>query len=106
MQKDAQSYVKMCDKCQYFSNIIRQPTEELTLMSTPWPFSQWGLDIVGPFPIVILHLKFLDVGIDYFIKWVKAEPLATITEKNVWSFVWKSIICHFRIPSVFVSNNG
>ena len=27
MQKDAQTYVKACDKCQRFSNIIKQPTE-------------------------------------------------------------------------------
>ena len=33
------------------------------------------------------QLKFLVVGIDYFTKWVKAEPLATITEKNIQSFV-------------------
>ena len=32
--------------------------------------------------------------------------MATITEKNVQSFVWKSIIYHFRIPKVFVSDNG
>ena len=39
MQKDAQAYVKTYDKCQRFSNIIRQPTEELTPMTTPWPFT-------------------------------------------------------------------
>ena len=83
MQKNTQSYVKACDKCQRFSNIIRQPTEELTPMSALWPFSQWGLDIVGPFPTPIWQLKFLVVEIDYFTKWVEAEPLTTITEKNV-----------------------
>ena len=40
MQKDTQSYVKACDKCQRFSNIIREPSKELTPMSAPWPFSQ------------------------------------------------------------------
>ena len=40
MQKDAQAYVKACDKCQRFNNIIRQPTEELTMMTAPWPFAQ------------------------------------------------------------------
>ena len=50
MQKDAEAYVRTCDKCQRFSNIIRQPTEELTPMTAPWPFAQWGLDIMGPFP--------------------------------------------------------
>ena len=32
MQKDVQTYVKAYDKCQRFSNVIRQPVEELTLM--------------------------------------------------------------------------
>ena len=53
MQKDAKAYVKTCDKCQRFSNIIKQPTEKLTLMTAPWPFAQWGLDIMGPFPTVV-----------------------------------------------------
>ena len=52
------------------------------------------------------QLKFLVVGIDYFTKWVEVEPLDTIMDKNIQSFAWKSIICHSRIPMVFVSNNG
>ena len=40
MQKDAQTYVKACDKCQRFSNIVRQPPKELTPMTAPWPFAQ------------------------------------------------------------------
>ena len=48
-QKDTQAYVKTYDKCQRFSNAVRQPSEELTLITTPWPFAQWGLDIIGPF---------------------------------------------------------
>ena len=87
MQKDAQTYVKTCDKCQRFSNLIRQPSEELTLMTASWPFAQWGLDIMVPFPIAVRQLKFLVVGIDYFTKWVEVEALATITEKNIRSFV-------------------
>ena len=35
MQKDTEAYVKTFDKCQRFSNIIRQPTEELTSMMAP-----------------------------------------------------------------------
>ena len=87
MQKDAQTYVKFCDKCQRFNNVIRQLIEELTLIIALWPFAQWGLDIIGPFPITMRQLKFLIVSIDYFTKWVEAEALATITKKNVRSFV-------------------
>ena len=61
---------------------------------------------MGPFPIGRRQLKFLVVAIDYFTKWVEAEPLATITEKNIQSFVWKAVICRFGIPRVLVSDNG
>ena len=56
--------------------------------------------------MAVQQIKFLAMGIDYFTKWVEAKPLATITKKNVQSFVWKSIICRFKIPRVFVSDNG
>ncbi|XP_023920605.1 uncharacterized protein LOC112032103 [Quercus suber] len=69
-------------------------------MTASWPFAQW------PFPIVVRQLKFLIVGIDYFTKRVEAEALATITEKNMQSFVWRNIICRFGIPRVLVSDNG
>ena len=49
--------------------------------------------------------QLLVVGIDYFTKWVEAEALATIMEKNIWSFVWKNIICRYGILRVLVSNN-
>ena len=75
-------------------------------MTAPWPFAQWGLDIMGPFPIAMRQLKFLIVSIDYFTKWVEAKALANITEKNIRNFVWRNIICRYRIPKVLVSDNG
>ena len=36
---------------------------------------------------------------------MEAEALATITEKNIRSFVWKNIICRYGIPKVLVSDN-
>ena len=101
-----QTYTKVCDKCQCYSNIPRRSLEYLTPMVAPWPFAQWGLDILGPFPIGKRQIKFLVVGIDYFTKWVEVEPLAKNTKQNVRSFVWKNIICRFGIPRVLVSDNG
>jgi transposase InsO family protein len=60
---------------------------------------------MGPFPTGKRQLKFLVVAIDYFTKWVEAEPLTTITEKNIQNFVWKTVICRFDIPRVLVCNN-
>ena len=39
MMKDAQAYVQSYNKCQRFSNFIRQPSEELTPMTAPWLFA-------------------------------------------------------------------
>ena len=60
---------------------------------------------MGPFLTALRQLKFLVVGIDYFTKWVEAEPLATITEKSIRNFVRRNIICRYRIPRVLVSDN-
>ena len=75
-------------------------------MTAPWSFTQWGLDIMGPFPTTVRQLKFLVVGIDYFTKWVEAKPLATIMEKSIRNFVWRNIICRYGILRVLVSDNG
>jgi hypothetical protein len=48
---DTTQYVKTCDKCQRFANVPRVPPEEITPITSPWPFAQWGLDIMGPFPV-------------------------------------------------------
>ena len=39
IQADAKAYVKVCDQCQRFSNIPRQPSEYLTSIMAPWPFT-------------------------------------------------------------------
>ena len=106
MQADAIELVKQCDKCQWFENVQRLPTEKLTVITSPWPFSQWGIDIVGPLPQGKGQVKFLLVAIDYFTKWVEAEALSTIMEARIQSFVWKNIICRFGIPLTIISDNG
>ncbi|KAL0427764.1 UNVERIFIED_CONTAM: Retrovirus-related Pol polyprotein from transposon opus [Sesamum latifolium] len=72
----------------------------------PLPLHAVGMDIVGPFPLAAGQRKFLLVAIDYFTKWVEAEPLTRITEGEVMKFIWKNIVCHFGIPKELISDNG
>ena len=44
-------FVKKYDKCQRFGNVQRLPAERMTMITSPWPFAQWGIDIVGPLPL-------------------------------------------------------
>ncbi|GAV77849.1 rve domain-containing protein [Cephalotus follicularis] len=106
MHQDAIDFVRKCDKCQMNANISRRPSEPLTSITTPWPFTQWLMDFVGPLPVATGQRKYLIVTVDYFTKWVEAEPMATITESKMESFVWKSINCRFGVPIVIVYDNG
>ena len=105
MQKKAQEYVRKFDQCQRFTLNIHQPRGILNPLSSPWPFAQWRLDIVGPFPKALGNKKYLLVGTDYFTKWVEAEPLAIIRDVDVKRFIWKNIVTRFGTPCTLVSNN-
>ncbi|GJT09139.1 reverse transcriptase domain-containing protein [Tanacetum coccineum] len=50
---------------------------------SPWPFYQWGLDILGPLPEGSGKPKSIPVAIDYFTMWMEAKPLAKTTGKEV-----------------------
>jgi len=106
MQRDAKEFIERCDKCQMFVNVQHNPGEKLTPIASPWPFAQWGIDIMGPLPQVKRQVKFLPVAINYFTKWVKAKVLPTIMEAKIQNFVWKNIVCRFGIPQTIISDNG
>ncbi|RVW87620.1 Transposon Tf2-11 polyprotein [Vitis vinifera] len=105
MKKDVAAYVKRCDKCQRHAPIPHVSSETLKPISSPWPFAQWGMDIVGPLPAAAAHKKFLLVATDYFSKWVEAEAYASIKDKDITKFMWKNIICRFGIPQTILANN-
>ena len=98
--------MKKCDQCQRFALNIHLPGGILNRLSSPWPFTQWGLDILGPFPKVVGNKRFLLVGTDYFTKWVEAEPLANIRDVDAKKFIWKNIVTRFRVPHALISDNG
>ena len=106
MQKEAQKYVKKCDQCQRFAPNIHQPGGILNPLSSPWPFAQWSLDTVGPFPKAVGNKRYLLVGTDYFTKSVEAEPLANIRDVDAKKFVWKNTVTQFKVPYTLISDNG
>ncbi|KAA3487313.1 rve domain-containing protein/RVT_3 domain-containing protein [Gossypium australe] len=50
--------------------------------------------------------QFIVLAVDYFTKWIEVEALATITEKQMESFLWKLIVYRFGIPSMIITDNG
>ena len=75
-------------------------------MTSPWPFTVWGIDLISPLPIARLAFKYVVVTVDYFTKWAKAKPLTAISSKKIQDFVWEAIICRYDIPQEIVLDNG
>lgn len=46
------------------------------------------------------------VVIEYFTRWVEAEPVAKITTTTAQKFVWKTIICRYGVPHEIITNNS
>ena len=61
---------------------------------------------MGPFSKAVRNKKYLLVGTDYFMKWIKVEPLANIRDMDAKRFIWKYIVTRFGVPHVLISNNG
>jgi IS30 family transposase len=106
MNQESMEMVRRCDKCQRFARLQTNPPVELSSVSSPWSFAQWGVDIVGPMPIGKGNCRFLVVAVDYVTKWAKAGPLVTITTGAIKNFLWKAIICRFGMPYALVIDNG
>ena len=106
MRADAANYTRKCDCCQRLAPVLKSPVQYLISISSPWPFAQWGIDIVGPLPTSPALKKLFLVATDYFSKWIEAEVFSSIKDKDVTQFIWKNIVCRFGIPKSIMSNNG
>ena len=105
MRADAVAYVKKCDRYQRQAPVSKLSAQDLTIITSPWLFAQWGMDIVGPLNTASAQKKLLLVAIDYFNKWIESEAFASIKDKKVVQFVWKNIVCRFEIPQSIVTDN-
>ncbi|GJS36310.1 reverse transcriptase domain-containing protein [Tanacetum coccineum] len=106
MHMDARNLIRECNDCQIHHPVPRNPQQNLTPITSPWPFYKWEIDIAGPFPERPGKVKFLIVAIDYFTKWIEAKAVSTITGNQVKKFVWDNIVCRFGLPGEIISDNG
>ncbi|XP_022014936.1 uncharacterized protein LOC110914454 [Helianthus annuus] len=106
MHLDAVEILRKCTSCQCHAPKILRPKNPLVLVTASWPFKQWGIDLVGPFPDAPGAVKFIIVFVDYFTKWVEAKALASTTAMVIRKFIWEHIVCWFRLPLRIITDNG
>nr|ABF96190.1 retrotransposon protein, putative, Ty3-gypsy subclass [Oryza sativa Japonica Group] len=94
-----------CEACQFHSKHTKLPAQALQTIPLTWPFSCWGLDILGPFPRGQGGYRFLFVAIDKFTKWIEAVPTREIKADNAIKFI-KGIFCRYGLPHCIITDNS
>ncbi|XP_073120218.1 uncharacterized protein [Henckelia pumila] len=68
MRKDSADLVNSCYNCQRHANLQWRPAEYMKAVVAACLFYQWGMNLVGSFPVSTGQKKFLLVAVDYFSK--------------------------------------
>ncbi|KAA3470703.1 RNA-directed DNA polymerase [Gossypium australe] len=93
-------------KDQIYGDKIHVPHSPLHVITFPWPFSMWGMDVIGPIsPKASNRHRFIFIVIDYLTKWAEAASYANVTKSAVSRFLKKEIICRYGLPERIISDN-
>ncbi|GAU10109.1 hypothetical protein TSUD_418490 [Trifolium subterraneum] len=107
MESDCYKHARKCHKCQIYADKMHLPPTSLNVLSSPWPFSMWGIDMIGRIePKASNGHRFILVAIDYFTKWVEAASYANVTKQVVVRFIKNHIICRYGVPNKIITDNG
>ncbi|XP_062109872.1 uncharacterized protein LOC133821742 [Humulus lupulus] len=103
--KDANTFVKSCDRCQRTGNISQRDEMPLNVILEVELFDVWEIDFMGPFPSSYNN-KYILLAVDYVSKWVEAAATPTNDGKVVLSFPHKNIFTRFGTPRAILSDEG
>ena len=107
METDCCQFVQRCPECQMHRDLIHVPPSELHALTSPWPFSVWGIDIIGKIsPKSPNGNEYILVAIDYFIKWMEVASYARLTTVRAAKFTISHIICQYGVPHELISYRG
>ncbi|XP_059589976.1 uncharacterized protein LOC132252787 [Vitis vinifera] len=107
METDCCQFVQRSQECQMHGDLIHVPPSELHALASPWPFSVWGIDIIGKIsPKSSSGHEYILVAIDYFTKWVEAASYVRLTAARMAKFIRSHIICRYGVPHELISDRG
>jgi hypothetical protein len=102
---DASEIVRTSKGCQFYTRKSNLLAHALQTIPVTWPFTVWGLDIVGPLRKVPKGYTHLLVAIDKFSKWVEVRPITNLRAEQAVTF-FTDIIYWFGVPNSIITDNG
>ncbi|GKD36181.1 reverse transcriptase domain-containing protein [Tanacetum coccineum] len=97
--------IQDCEKRKEQSVVKKRAEIGAIAAGNAWPFSHWGVNILGPLSTALGGLKFLAVAIEHSTKWIEANPLTTVSASHVERFVWEYVVSRFRVPQIISSKD-
>src|SRR6266508_3919878 len=104
IRNDIKEYAKTCFQCQQRGS-MKQNNQKRTIPPTDI-FERWGIDIVGPLPIIREGNRYIVVAMNYFSRWPEVRPLKMANADTVATFLYEEIICRFGAPRILQSDRG
>ena len=107
METDYCQFVQRCLEFQIHGDLIHALSLEVHALTSPWPFSIWGIEIIWKIsPKSSKGHEFILVAIKYFTKWVEAALYARLTFARVVSFIRSHVICCYGAPHKLILDRG
>ncbi|KAJ9555511.1 hypothetical protein OSB04_010125 [Centaurea solstitialis] len=103
--RDADTFVRKCDRCLRTGNISRRHEMPLNYILEVELFDMWGIDFMGPFPSSYSN-RYILVAVDYVSKWVEAIASPTNDSRVVSKFLKRNIFPRFGVPRIIISDGG
>jgi hypothetical protein len=97
--------VKQCNDYQRFSKHQHTPAAALKTIPLTWPFTVWGLNMVGPFKTAPGGLTHLLVAVDKFTKWIQAKPIKKLDGSSIIKF-FNKIVVRYGVLHSIITDNG
>jgi hypothetical protein len=102
---DAEELVRRCQQCQYFTKQQHVLSYKLVTIPPTWPFSCWGLNMIGPLSTAPGGFNRVLVAINKFIKWIEVKAVTSPKPDRVVDFL-DELVHRYGLPHGILTNLG
>jgi transposase InsO family protein len=108
MYRDIEQYIRSCIQCQTRKVARRRPSVPVMALPVPSrPFERMSVDILGPItPISKQGHRYIIIFVDYFSRYVIAQPVKDADAKTTAKIFIDDVICKHGRPDTLLSDLG
>lgn len=109
LRRDADHISHTCHNCQIYADIPQKPPEPLIVLTSPWPFVQWGLKLINLLSTGRGQAEYAIIAIEYFTKWIDPSPWPQYWRKRqliLSSVIFFVVTAYIELLLLTMENNS